>query len=128
MEEEIVTADSSGPNYTPVVFDKPQFDAYVQGFSAEGQDSSKIIAEMLAEEVLGTGSYEGLVSGQSTLFDTFEPLRGKPSAQRALTNNQIISLLAVDTEGNPIEAGTFLEGFKREVAPSASAFGGFMAG
>lgn len=39
MEPEIVTADSSGPNYTPVVFDKPQFDAYVQGFSAEGQDS-----------------------------------------------------------------------------------------
>lgn len=128
MEEEIVTADSSGPNYTPVVFDKPQFDAYVQGFSAEGQDSSRIIAEMLAEEVLGTGSYEGLVSGQSTLFDTFEPLRGKPSAQRALTNNQIISLLAVDTEGNPIEAGTFLEGFKREVAPSATALGGFMTG
>ena len=52
MEPEIVTADSSGPNYTPVVFDKPQFDAYVQGFSAEGQDSSKIIAEMLAEEVV----------------------------------------------------------------------------
>jgi hypothetical protein len=128
MEPEIVTADSSGPNYTPVVFDKPQFDAYVQGFSAEGQDSSKIIAEMLAEEVLGTGSYDGLVSGQSTLFDTFEPLRGKPSAQRALTNNQIISLLAVDTEGNPIEAGTFLEGFKREVAPSATALGGFMTG
>ncbi len=128
MEPEIVTADSSGPNYTPVVFDKPQFDAYVQGFSAEGQDSSKIIAEMLAEEVLGTGSYEGLVSGQSTLFDTFEPLRGKPSSQRALTNNQIISLLAVDTEGNPIEAGTFLEGFKREVAPSATALGGFMTG
>ena len=128
MEPEIVTADSSGPNYTPVVFDKPQFDAYVQGFSAEGQDSSKIIAEMLAEEVLGTGSYDGLVSGQSTLFDTFEPLRGKPSAKRALTNNQIISLLAVDTEGKPIEAGTFLEGFKREITPSATSLAGFQTG
>ena len=128
MEPEIVTADSSGPNYTPVVFDKPQFDSYVQGFSSEGQDSSKIIAEMLAEEVLGSGSYEGLISGQSTLFDTFEPLRDKPSSQRALTNNQIISLLAVDTEGNPIEAGTFLEGFKREITPAATSLAGFQTG
>ena len=75
MEPEVVTADSNPPNRKPVVFDKPQFDAYVSGFSGEGKDPSKVIAEMLAEEVLGSGSYQGLISGQSTLFDTFPGLK-----------------------------------------------------
>ena len=125
---EVVTADSVGPNYSPVVFDKPQFDAYVQNFSSEGQNPSQIMAEMLAEEVLGSGAYQGLLSGNSTLFDTFGPLKDKPPSERGLTNDQIINLLAQDTEGNPIEAGTFLDGFKREVGPATTSLGGFMAG
>ena len=128
MEPEVVTADSNPPNRKPVVFDKPQFDAYVSGFSGEGKDPSKVIAEMLAEEVLGSGSYQGLISGQSTLFDTFPGLKDKAPAERGLTNDQIINLLAVDTEGNPIEAGTFLQGFEREIAPAATSLGGFGAG
>jgi len=128
MEPETQTPDSTGPNYSPVVFDKPQFDAYVTNFKAEGQDASKVIAEMLAEEVLGSGSYKGLIQGSSTLFDTFAPLRDLPHARRSLTNDQIIELLAVDTEGNPIQAGTFLEGFKREVTPAATSLAGFMTG
>ena len=44
MEPEGVTADSNPPNRKPVVFDKPQFDAYVAGFSGEGKDPSKVIA------------------------------------------------------------------------------------
>ena len=123
---EVVTADSEGPNYKPVVFDKPQFDAYVTNFSAEGQDAEAVIAEMLAEEVLGQGAYQGLLQGTSTFFDTFAPLRDRPPAKRSLTNDQIISLLAQDTEGNPIESGTFLQGFQREIAPAATSLAGFM--
>ena len=126
MEPEIQTPDSTGPNYSPVVFDKPQFDAYVTNFKAEGQNPSKVIAEMLAEEVLGSGSYQGLRQGSSTLFDTFGPLKDLPNAKRSLTNDQIIELLAVDTEGNPIQAGTFLEGFQREIVPAGTSLAGFM--
>jgi hypothetical protein len=54
--------------------------------------------------------------------------RDRSPRERALTDNQIINLLAVDTEGNPIEAGTFGAGAAREALPQVGAFGGFMAG
>ena len=47
---------------------------------------------------------------------------------RRLTDEQIVSLFAFDTEGNPIQAGTFLEGFSRELPAQAASVPGFMGG
>ena len=39
------------PTFDPIVFDKPQLDAFVRNFAAEGQKPSFIIAREIAAEV-----------------------------------------------------------------------------
>ncbi len=120
------------PTFDPIVFDKPQLDAFVRNFAAEGQNPSFIIAREIAAEVSKDApdffTYQTLRDGTAKLFDFNEDTKDLAPNKRALTDNQIINLLTVDTEGNPIEAGTFLEGFQREAAPQAGAFAGFIAG
>ena len=48
--------------------------------------------------------------------------------ERALTSSQIISLFAVDEQGDPIQEGTFLGGAKREMFPSVFSLAGFYGG
>ena len=120
------------PTFDPIVFDKPQLDAFVRNFAAEGQNPSFIIAREIAAEVSKDApdffTYQTLRDGTAKLFDFNEATKDLAPNKRALTDNQIINLLTVDTEGNPIEAGTFFEGFQREAAPQAGAFAGFIAG
>jgi len=126
------TTTEQMPDFNPVVFDKPQLDAYIKAFRAEGQDPAMILAREIAGEVSYDApdffNYQSLKDGTAKLFDLDPTTKGKPPAERGLSDQEIISLLTVDTEGNPIEAGTFMEGFKREVAPQAGAFTGFMGG
>jgi hypothetical protein len=120
------------PQLNPVVFDKPQLDAFTQAFQAEGQNPAQIIAREIAGEVSKDApeffTYESLKDGTAKWFDLSDKTRDLAPANRGLTDDQIINLLAVDTEGNPIEAGTFLGGVQREALPSAGGFAGFMTG
>ena len=54
-----------------------------------------------------------------------------PPAQRSWPNDQIIELFSVDMEGNPIKAGTFLEGVQEKLFPLPhipTFMGGYKAG
>ena len=119
-------------NISPVVFDKPTLDTYNQMFQdAPGGSAAVIARELAAEAAQENGeflSYESLRNGTARIFDLNPNFQDVPAARRGLSDAQIISLLAVDTEGNPIEAGTFGAGAAREILPQAGAFGGFMAG
>jgi hypothetical protein len=119
-------------NIEPVVFDKPEMDAFTRMFqTARGGPSGVIAREVAGQSAIGNEeffSYESLRDGTARLFDLDPVARDRSPRERALTDNQIINLLAVDTEGNPIEAGTFGAGAAREALPQVGAFGGFMAG
>ena len=131
-EQEVQQTTDQMPVIEPVVFDKPQFDAFVERFKDAPGGSSNIIAKTLAGEVQtdmpDIFSYESLKDGTAKLFDFTEGLKDLQPNQRRLSDDEIINLLAVDTEGNPIEAGTFLEGFQREIAPSVGSAGAFYYG
>lgn len=131
MAEENETTENPF-EFNPVVFDKPQMDAYVSAFTAEGQDPSFILAREIAAEVSRDApeyfNYDSLRDGTAKLFDANPNTKNLAPADRGLSNNQIINLLTVDTDGNPIDAGTFLEGFKREGTAQVGAAGGFYAG
>ena len=51
-----------------------------------------------------------------------------PPSARRLSDEQIITLFATDLEGEPIQAGTFLGGVKREIIPAAASVPTFMGG
>jgi hypothetical protein len=107
-------------------------DAFTRMFqTARGGPSGVIAREVAGQAAIGNEeffSYESLRDGTARLFDLDPVARDRSPRERALTDNQIINLLAVDTEGNPIEAGTFGAGAAREALPQVGAFGGFMAG
>jgi len=144
MEEENVVAapevDTAAPtlegvqtlDIAPVVFDKPTLDEYTRMFQdAPGGPAAVIARELAAEAAKDNGaflSYESLRNGTARLFDINPDFRDIAPARRGLTDEQIISLLAVDTEGNPIGPGTFGAGMAREAVPQVGAMGGFMAG
>jgi hypothetical protein len=119
-------------NIEPVVFDKPEIDAFTRMFqTASGGPSGVIAREVAGQVAIGNEeffSYDSLRDGTARLFDLDPVTRDRSPRDRALTDNQIINLLAVDTEGNPIEAGTFGAGAAREALPQVGAFGGFIAG
>jgi hypothetical protein len=133
-EVETAAPTPPGPqlNIDPVVFDKPTLDTFTRMFqNAPGGPAAIIAKELAAEAARDNGeflSYESLRNGTARIFDLNPNLRDLPPARRSLSNEQIISLLAVDTEGNPIEAGTFGAGAAREALPQAGGFAGFMAG
>jgi hypothetical protein len=129
---ETVPAPSLQLNIEPVVFDKPEMDAFTRMFqTASGGPSAVIAREVAGQVAIGNEeffSYRSLRDGTARLFDLDPVTRDRSPRDRALTDNQIINLFAVDTEGNPIEGGTFAAGAAREAAPQVGAFGGFMAG
>ena len=116
----------------PAVFDKPQFDAFVERFQNSPEGAARVIARTLAGELQQENpdafTYESLRDGTARFFDYSPTTRNLAPAERSLTDEQIITLFATDTEGNPIESGTFLAGFQREIAPAATSGGAFVAG
>lgn len=127
-----VPAPSLQLNIEPVVFDKPEMDAFTRMFqTARGGPSGVIAREVAGQVAIGNEeffSYDSLRDGTARLFDLDPVTRDRSPRERALTDNQIINLFAVDIEGNPIEGGTFAAGAAREAAPQVGALGGFMAG
>jgi hypothetical protein len=126
-------ADQSVPYIPPVTFSKPAFEAYARALREEGTSQpNAAIARTLAEEVgVDQGdlfTYESLRNGTARLFDLDPQNKGLPPAERALSDDQIISLFAVDEQGDPIQAGTFAAGFGRGIAPAAGGFAGMVGG
>ena len=116
----------------PAVFDKPQFDAFVERFQNSPEGPARVIARTLAGELQQDNpdafTYESLRDGTARFFDYSPTTRNLAPAKRSLTDEQIITLFATDTEGNPIEGGSFGAGFQREIAPAATSAGTFIAG
>jgi hypothetical protein len=116
----------------PVVFDKPEYDAYVNELSDAPEGPSAAIAKTLADGLSqsnpGVFSYDTLRDGTALFFDYSEQTRELPASQRALTDNQIITLFARGPEGEKIESGTFSGGFIRDLLPSVVSSGAFLRG
>ena len=87
---------------------------------------SQVIGEEYEEPNYVT--YGGLRDGTAPIFELFPSLKDKSPAERSLNNEEIIKMFAYDPEGNPIEGGTFLEGFKRDIIPQAASVPTFMGG
>lgn len=116
----------------PVVFSKDVLDEYTKMFQNAPGGPSQVIAKTLANELGSSNpsmmSYESLKDGTAGIFDLDPVFKDRTPAQRMLTDDQIITLLATDEEGNPIQGATFKEGFKRDIIPATGGLGGFMVG
>ena len=118
-------------NIKPIPFTKEQTDSIAGTLAREGNPDA-VFARTLTEEV-GVDhpdlfTYEGLLKGTAPIFDQLPEFQNLPPEQRQLNNAQIISLFAVDEQGDPLQAGTFLEGVKREIAPSGFGLAGAYTG
>jgi len=118
-------------NLTPVVIGKEQMDRVTQLFADEPRGAEPILARELTSEIAvdypDLITYEGLLDGTAPLFDLLPSFSGLPPEKRKLTNGQIISLFAVDEQGEPIKEGSLMGGFKREIFPSGlSATGAYV--
>jgi len=138
MAEDNTTQAPAQINIPTVTFDKPQFDTFMQileDSQADVPDEDKRpVAELFARQLTNEAraqypelfSYEGLKDGTAGIFDVTGDTR-QPNL-RKMTADEIIQLFARDMEGNPIQAGTFLEGFKREGVRQTGGFAGAAAG
>ena len=120
------------PEINPVVFDKAQLDAYGAALSTSPGGSTAVIAKQIVGEVQqdapGLFDYQSLRDGTAKYFTLVPEIKDIPPARRALSDAAIISLFAVDPEGNPIEPGTMGGGFLREIIPQAGSLPGFFYG
>ena len=116
----------------PVTISKEQMDFLNQRFADQPEGASPIVAKSivgeLSQQVPDLFSYQGLKDGTAPLFDVLPQFQNKPPEERKLTDNQIIRLLARDTEGNKIEEGSFFAGMGRELLPQSAGFGGAYTG
>jgi len=132
-------AEENTPTYTempvlkPATFSRDQMLQIVDTFKDTDQGAATVVAKTLAGEVgqdaPGLFTYESLRDGTAPFFDFSEQYKGVAPNNRALTDEEIISIFAVDTEGNPIMPGEFQSGFMREIIPQGlSLAGGFKGG
>ena len=116
----------------PVTISKEQMDFLNQRFADQPDGASPIVARSivgeLSQQTPDLFNYQGLKDGTAPLFDVLPQFQDKPPEQRKLTDNQIIRLLARDTEGNKIEEGSFFAGMARELLPQGAGFTGAYTG
>ena len=116
----------------PVTISKEQMDFLNQRFADQPQGASPIVARAivgeLSQQVPDLFSYQGLKDGTAPLFNVLPQFQDKSPEERKLTDNQIIRLLARDTEGNKIEEGSFFAGMGRELLPQGGGFAGAITG
>ena len=124
-------AEENTENLPYAQFDKQTFDQIMSVYGNDTGLFAKNLADTLGQEFDQPDmlTYEGLREGTAPIFNLLgEGYQNLPPAQRKLSNDQIIELFSVDMEGNPIKAGTFLEGVQREVIPTAASIPTFMGG
>ena len=110
-------------------YDKEEFNQALEDFGGT-TGFAQGMAEILNEDNDDPNfiTYGGLSDGTAGVFDFIPEFATLSPNQRRLSPDQMIELFTVDTQGNPIEAGSFSGGFKREIIPAASSVPGFMAG
>ena len=124
-------AEENTENLPYAQFDKQTFDQLMSVYGNDTGMFAKYLADTLGEEFDQPDmlTYDGLREGTAPIFNLLgEGYQNLPPAKRKLSNDQIIELFSVDMEGNPIKAGTFLEGVQREVIPTATSIPTFMGG
>jgi len=116
----------------PVTIGTEQMASITKLFADEPTGAEPIIAEQITGEVAvdypDLINYAGLLDGTAPLFDTLPEFKDLPPEERRLSNAQIISLFAVDEQGDPIQEGSFLQGAKREIFPSVFSLAGAATG
>ena len=116
----------------PVTIGTEQMASITKLFADEPTGAEPILAQQLTGEVAVDYpeliTYEGLLDGTAPLFDTLDEFKNLDPDKRRLSNSQIISLFAVDEQGDPIQEGTFLQGAKREIFPSVFSMAGAATG
>ena len=133
MAEENTPIYSEMPVLNPATFSRDEMLQIVDTFKDTDQGPATIVAKTLAGEVgqdaPGLFTYESLKDGTAPFFDFSDQYKGVAPSARGLTDEEIISIFAVDPEGNPIMPGEFKSGFMREILPqSLSVAGGFKGG
>ena len=112
----------------PVTIGKNQMDQINQLFVDEQGGAEPVLAQQLTSEVAidypELITYEGLRDGTAPLFSQLPQFANLAPEDRSLSNAQIISLFAVDEQGEPIQEGTFAGGVKREILPSVFSLAG----
>jgi len=119
-------------NLNPVTIGTEQMDQINQLFVDEKGGAEPILAEQLTSEVAvdypNLITYQGLRDGTAPLFSQLPQFADLAPEDRGLSNAQIISLFAVDEQGDPIQEGTFAGGVKREILPSVFSLAGAKLG
>ena len=119
------------PSLPFLTYDKDEFETDVSLFGGNTSAFTSSMVEVLAEdfpEQPDYMTYSGLRDGTAPILDTIPELAGLSPAERRLSDNDIIEFFARDLEGEPIQAGTFLGGAKREIIPAAASVPTFMGG
>ncbi len=114
-----------------LTYDKEEFETDVGLFGGDTSAFTSSMVEVLAEDYPNEPeyiSYPGLRDGSSLVFNDIPELADLSPAERRLTDNDIIEFFARDLEGEPIQAGTFFGGVKREIIPAAASVPTFMGG
>lgn len=133
-EQQVSGEKQAGPAAKVVpahlTFSKEEFDNQMESFNGNIPQFAANMSAVLQEQYKDPEflTYQGLKEGTAPVFNLFPSYKNVPPQDRRLTDEQIVSLFAFDTEGNPIQAGTFLEGFSRELPAQAASVPGFMGG
>jgi hypothetical protein len=133
MAEENTPIYTEMPVLNPATFSRDEMLQIVDTFKDTDQGPATIVAKTLAGEVgqdaPGLFTYESLRDGTAPFFDFSEQYKDVAPSARGLTDEEIISIFAVDPDGNPIMPGEFKSGFMREIIPQGlSLAGGFKGG
>ena len=116
-EQQVSGEKQAGPAAKVVpahlTFSKEEFDNQMESFNGNIPQFAANMSAVLQEQYKDPEflTYQGLKDGTAPVFNLFPSYKNVPPQDRRLTDEQIVSLFAFDTEGNPIQAGTFLEGF-----------------
>ena len=127
----------------PVILDQPQINEFYENYGAgdnvviDGVDKYMPIEEIIARDVVsksgvqspGLFTYDTLKDGTALFFDKIPEFKTQtPGQRRFKTNDEIINFLARTSQGEELQFGTMLEGFKRDILPQGLSLTGAVTG
>ena len=115
-----------------VVFNRDQLATYAERFKDYEGGPLPYIAQAVAAEIETDLpdylNYRGLRDGTAKIFDLDPVAKGLPPEKRAMTDEDIISFLAVGPDGEPIQRATRPQGFLENIVPELGSMAGFSGG
>jgi len=123
-------AETTSLDLPTMTYDKKTFNDLMTVFNKDIPRFTQSMVKILGQEFDDPNylSYQGLRSGTSPVLDLFPKFKKLAPEERRLSDEQILSLFAFDTEGRAISPGTFAEGFTRDIIPQATSVPTFMGG